>query len=191
MLSTSAALRRALLLLLAAASQRLALVSADEEEPEPEPEDECRIPPDLTREQRCEYVESTEACDEIAEVIDYLEIYYCSDVSQGVANFLLLCFALWWCLLIVVLGTTADEYFCPPLTAMARWLRLRPRVAAVRQWACHLYVELGVLGVLRSKPGRHSRGQKAEGRRVRNDEMMADGAGWLYAVLWLLRLLRR
>ena len=36
-----------------------------------------------------------------------------------------------WCLLVLVLGTTADEYFCPALESLADWLGLRQRVAAV------------------------------------------------------------
>ena len=89
----------------------------------------CQVPSG-SREDQCTYIEDTEECD-VAEFIDYLDIYYCADVSQVAANVLLAVFVVWWCLLIVVLGTTADEYFCPPLTSMARWLELRPRVAAV------------------------------------------------------------
>eukprot|EP01050_Picozoa_sp_SAG11_P007948 SAG11_NODE_680_length_7781_cov_6.490497_2_plen_93_part_00 len=36
-----------------------------------------------------------------------------------------------WCILVLVLGTTADEYFCPALENLGDWLGLRQRVAAV------------------------------------------------------------
>lgn len=105
----------------------LSVVTADEE-PDEEP---CQIPRDATREQKCDYItENEDACD-VDSLIDYLEVYYCSDVSQGAAYAIMGTFVVWWCILISVLGSTADEYFCPPLTSTASWLQLRPRVAAV------------------------------------------------------------
>lgn len=105
----------------------LLLLSAGSADEEP---DECQIPRDATRAEKCAYVTGNEQC-EVDSVIDYLDAYYCSDVSQGVAYVIMAGFAAWWCILIAVLGSTADEYFCPPLTATASWLQLRPRVAAV------------------------------------------------------------
>ena len=91
---------------------------------------DCAIPRDATRAEKCAYVSANEAC-ELDSLLNYLDAYYCSDVSQGAAYVILGALCLWWCLLIAALGSTADEYFCPPLTATASWLRLRPRVAAV------------------------------------------------------------
>ncbi len=105
----------------------LVSVATADEEPADEP---CQIPRDATREQKCEYITDNEECD-VDSVIGYLEVYYCSDVSQGAAYAIMVAFVIWWCILIAVLGSTADEYFCPPLTSTASWLQLRPRVAAV------------------------------------------------------------
>lgn len=104
----------------------LSVATADEEPNEP-----CQIPRDATREEKCEYItDNDDACD-VDSLIDYLEVYYCSNVSQGAAYAFMVAFVAWWWLLIAVLGSTADEYFCPPLTSTASWLQLRPRVAAV------------------------------------------------------------
>jgi hypothetical protein len=64
------------------------------------------VPRGIPREERCTFVKETESCQEIEGALDYLEIYYCTDVSQAVAKFLLALFVVWWCLLIVVLGAS-------------------------------------------------------------------------------------
>ena len=97
---------------------------------EADPDEPCQIPRAATRAEKCSYVTDNEEC-EVDSVIDYLALYYCSDVSQGIAYSIMGGFVVWWCILIAVLGSTADEYFCPPLTSTADWLQLRPRVAAV------------------------------------------------------------
>ena len=121
MRTTSAWLGAAALVLLSAAQP----AAADEAPDEP-----CQIPRQATRVEKCLYITENENC-EVDSVINYLDAYYCSDVSQGVAYVIMGSFAAWWCILIVVLGSTADEYFCPPLVTTASWLQLRPRVAAV------------------------------------------------------------
>jgi sodium/potassium/calcium exchanger 6 len=40
-------------------------------------------------------------------------------------------YIIWCCLLLYVLGTTADQYFAPALIQLSDWLGLRPRVAGV------------------------------------------------------------
>lgn len=84
------------------------VATADED-----PDGPCQIPRDATREQKCEYITDNEEC-EVDSLIDYLEVYYCTDVSQGAAYAIMATFVVWWCILIAVLGSTADEYFCPP-----------------------------------------------------------------------------
>lgn len=97
---------------------------ADDDEP-------CQIPRAASRAEKCDYITEREDACEVDALLDYLHLYYCSDVSQPVAHLILAALCVWWCLLIAVLGSTADEYFCPPLTSTASWLQLRPRVAAV------------------------------------------------------------
>ena len=81
----------------------LSVATADEEPNEP-----CQIPRDATREEKCEYItDNDDACD-VDSLIDYLEVYYCSNVSQGAAYAFMVAFVAWWWLLIAVLGSTAD-----------------------------------------------------------------------------------
>ena len=59
-----------------------------------------------------------------------MEAYYCWVSGAGVP-FMFGAYIIWCCLLLYVLGTTADQYFAPALIQLSDWLGLRPRVAGV------------------------------------------------------------
>ena len=94
---------------------------------------DCLIPRGVSRAEKCDFIRDEANADEceLESVVDYLGLFYCYEVSQTAAYFILAAFVLWWCLLVLVLGTTADEYFCPALESLSDWLGLRQRVAAV------------------------------------------------------------
>eukprot|EP01051_Picozoa_sp_SAG22_P004257 SAG22_NODE_224_length_14744_cov_7.467668_3_plen_538_part_00 len=59
----------------------------------------------------------------------YLELYYCElPASDVVASGTMLCIL---GLLFMILGSTAEDYFCPALASLSEMLSLQPRVAGV------------------------------------------------------------
>jgi sodium/potassium/calcium exchanger 6 len=92
--------------------------------------DNCSIPRNATRGEQCAWVVAHQAC-HVESHIDYLQLYLCSNVTHSTAAVIMAVTLLWWCVLVCVLGSSADEYFCQPLASTAGWLQLRPRVAAV------------------------------------------------------------
>jgi hypothetical protein len=58
----------------------------------------------------------------------YLHMYYCTIGAGPVAIILL---SLILCLMFILLGSTAEDFFCPALSGLSEMLGLRPRVAGV------------------------------------------------------------
>jgi hypothetical protein len=90
----------------------------------------CSLPRNETRAVICEYVrDGANDCSGDA-WFPFLECYYCWVGPRG-AVAVFTGFVVWSCLLMYVLGTTADVYFAPATVQLSNWLHLRPRVAGV------------------------------------------------------------
>ncbi|GKT36215.1 hypothetical protein ADUPG1_009223 [Aduncisulcus paluster] len=77
----------------------------------------------------CQYV--LDNCDDIPTYFNYLKFLYC-DCHSGFTKFLGYLLLIVWCfVLFIVLGTTADRYFCPALEEISDALKLAPDVAGV------------------------------------------------------------
>ncbi|KAJ1460789.1 Sodium/calcium exchanger protein-domain-containing protein [Pelagophyceae sp. CCMP2097] len=90
------------------------------------------------RDDRCAFVQ--QHCGGVVGTVDYLALVYCGDEGAApnaayrgarVAGL-----ALWLCLLLSLLGTTADLFFIDQLEFMAARLRLSPEVAGATLMAC-------------------------------------------------------
>jgi hypothetical protein len=94
-----------------------------------EPE-ECDVPRNGNRTEICDYVRRPDH-DCVGDAwFPFLECYYCW-VQPPASGFVFTGYLVWCCLLLYVLGTTADQYFAPALVQLSDWLGLRPRVAGV------------------------------------------------------------
>ncbi|KAL0229957.1 hypothetical protein PCE1_003521 [Barthelona sp. PCE] len=77
----------------------------------------------------CEYVQQSKGCNDFQAMVPWLEIYYCDMKSShylwliGAVFFILLGFNL--------LGTTADDFLCPPLLHISKFLKLSDALAGV------------------------------------------------------------
>ena len=90
----------------------------------------CYINRSKTNAEICSYVENVVNGCAGEGWFPFLEAYFCWVNEPGrVPMFAVYVF--WCCLLLYVLGTTADEYFAPATIQLSDWLGLRPRVAGV------------------------------------------------------------
>ncbi|XP_034934696.1 mitochondrial sodium/calcium exchanger protein-like [Chelonus insularis] len=81
---------------------------------------------------RCQWIKNTHACEADA-YIQYTKLLFCwfsSDHPAVLACGLIL-FVVWLLYLFLVLGTTADNFFCPSLAVIAQVLRLSENIAGV------------------------------------------------------------
>uniref|UniRef100_A0A182LX58 Sodium/calcium exchanger membrane region domain-containing protein n=1 Tax=Anopheles culicifacies TaxID=139723 RepID=A0A182LX58_9DIPT len=95
--------------------------------------DDCSYLHMLPVEEQCEFVETTEACAESEYYFNYVGYLYCTIGSDSEYLFnlgfvLLLCICVYY---FVILGTTADKFFCPTLAAIAKALNISEALAGV------------------------------------------------------------
>ncbi|XP_052898565.1 mitochondrial sodium/calcium exchanger protein-like [Anopheles moucheti] len=95
--------------------------------------DDCSYLHTLPIGEQCEFVEMTEACAESQYYFNYVGYLYCTIGSDQVYLFnlgfvLLLCVCVYY---FVILGTTADKFFCPTLAAIAKALNISEALAGV------------------------------------------------------------
>ncbi|XP_061394586.1 mitochondrial sodium/calcium exchanger protein-like [Musca vetustissima] len=93
----------------------------------------CALVNTLPYDKRCDYVRATAQCSEDVFIFNYIELFYCRiDTSQmvlvvgGIVALLLCC-----ALLFLILGSTADGFFCPSLKVLSTMLGLNENVAGV------------------------------------------------------------
>lgn len=80
-------------------------------------------------EERCHFIKSTESCQMDDGFIQYLQIPYCSFHGPVALAFFFL--SLWLVFLFIILGLTADDYFCPSLMVISKTLRISENIAGV------------------------------------------------------------
>lgn len=82
----------------------------------------------LTREERCSL--TTQHCSHVAESFDYLSTAVC---HLGAVPYWTTCmgFASFVALMLMLLATTSERYFIPPLLTISDFLRLSPTVAGM------------------------------------------------------------
>ncbi|XP_061496599.1 mitochondrial sodium/calcium exchanger protein [Anopheles gambiae] len=95
--------------------------------------DDCSYLHRLPVNEQCEFVQATEACAESQFYFNYVGFLYCTIGSERDYLFqlgfvLLLCVCVYY---FVVLGTTADQFFCPTLAAIAKTLNISEALAGV------------------------------------------------------------
>ncbi|XP_053661965.1 mitochondrial sodium/calcium exchanger protein-like [Anopheles marshallii] len=95
--------------------------------------DDCSYLHTLPIEEQCEFVEMTEACAESQYYFNYVGYLYCTIGSDREYLFnlgfvLLLCICVYY---FIILGTTADKFFCPTLAAIAKALNISEALAGV------------------------------------------------------------
>uniref|UniRef100_A0A182XYL5 Sodium/calcium exchanger membrane region domain-containing protein n=1 Tax=Anopheles stephensi TaxID=30069 RepID=A0A182XYL5_ANOST len=95
--------------------------------------DDCAYLHRLPIDEQCEFVQMTEACSESEFYFNYVGFLYCTIGSDRAYLFylgfvLLLCVCVYY---FVVLGTTADKFFCPTLAAIAKSLNISEALAGV------------------------------------------------------------
>ncbi|XP_064391554.1 mitochondrial sodium/calcium exchanger protein-like [Halichondria panicea] len=78
----------------------------------------------------CVFVTCVESCGSEEGIIDYLNFIYCQMPFNLIPLAMVILFV-WLIFLFVVLGATAEEYFCPALTVMSQVLRLNQNIAGV------------------------------------------------------------
>ncbi|XP_050073065.1 putative sodium/calcium exchanger 7 [Anopheles maculipalpis] len=95
--------------------------------------DDCSYLHRLPIDEQCEFVQMTEACAESEFYFNYVGFLYCTIGSDREHLFYLgfvslLCICVYY---FVVLGTTADKFFCPTLAAIAKSLNISEALAGV------------------------------------------------------------
>ncbi|XP_014475369.1 PREDICTED: sodium/potassium/calcium exchanger 6, mitochondrial-like [Dinoponera quadriceps] len=95
-------------------------------------EDDCSYVWQVSAAKRCEWVRNTEDCFADS-VIQYTVLLFCYFKSEDVALFAcgLVLLLLWLVYLFLILGTTADNFFCPSLAVIATVMRLSDSIAGV------------------------------------------------------------
>ncbi|TGZ51946.1 Sodium/potassium/calcium exchanger 6 [Temnothorax longispinosus] len=95
-------------------------------------EDDCSYVWQVSAAERCEWVKNTEDCYSDS-VIQYTVLLFCYFRSEDMALFAGgLALVLFWLLyLFLILGTTADNFFCPALAVIASVMHLSDSIAGV------------------------------------------------------------
>ncbi|XP_067932432.1 mitochondrial sodium/calcium exchanger protein-like [Watersipora subatra] len=78
---------------------------------------------------QCSFAQKTDACAIDEGFINYVVTAYCK--FSGVIPLGVVIFILWWLFLFLALAVTADDFFCPSLTVMAKVLRMSDNIAGV------------------------------------------------------------
>uniref|UniRef100_A0A182NKJ2 Sodium/calcium exchanger membrane region domain-containing protein n=1 Tax=Anopheles dirus TaxID=7168 RepID=A0A182NKJ2_9DIPT len=95
--------------------------------------DDCSYLHRLGVDEQCAFVETTDACAESLYYFNYVGFLYCIIGSDreylfNLGFLLLLCVCAYY---FVILGTTADQFFCPTLAAIAKALNISEALAGV------------------------------------------------------------
>ncbi|CAK9795766.1 Mitochondrial sodium/calcium exchanger protein [Anthophora quadrimaculata] len=94
--------------------------------------DDCSYIWNVPVQDRCRWVKETKDCFTDS-IIQYTEILFCNFKSESSVLFSigLLIMVIWLLYLFLILGTTADNFFCPSLAVIASVLRLSDSIAGV------------------------------------------------------------
>ncbi|XP_066303388.1 mitochondrial sodium/calcium exchanger protein-like isoform X2 [Branchiostoma lanceolatum] len=109
--------------------QTLAGVAALIPTTEPTGDVECRDYHKLNSSLQCEFIRNTSDCGIDEGFINYLHFPYCS--LPNLVPLALVILFLWLLVLFVLLGVTADDYFCPALKVISDTLKLSQNIAGV------------------------------------------------------------
>ncbi|XP_076389726.1 mitochondrial sodium/calcium exchanger protein isoform X2 [Megachile rotundata] len=95
-------------------------------------EDDCSYIWQIPPKDHCEWVKKTIDCNTDS-VIQYTELFFCVFKSDTTLLFILglILLILWLLYLFLILGTTADNFFCPSLAVIAGIMRLSDSIAGV------------------------------------------------------------
>ncbi|XP_011305559.1 sodium/potassium/calcium exchanger 6, mitochondrial-like [Fopius arisanus] len=95
-------------------------------------EDDCSYVWQITPEDRCEWVKTSPHC-ESDSIIQYSTLLFCtfSSVYPGLFAIGIIIIILWLLYLFLILGTVADNFFCPSLSVIANVLHLSENIAGV------------------------------------------------------------
>ncbi|XP_073847634.1 mitochondrial sodium/calcium exchanger protein [Musca autumnalis] len=93
----------------------------------------CSNVNDLEYEDRCDYVRSTPECMDKGYFFNYIEILYCSlRPSTDSEQYWFLILLMSMCVIMfMILGTTADKFFCPALEVMSKIMGMSEHLAGV------------------------------------------------------------
>ncbi|XP_038075342.1 mitochondrial sodium/calcium exchanger protein-like isoform X2 [Patiria miniata] len=80
--------------------------------------------------QQCSFIRATNDCKIDEGFVNYLEVAYC-DFSVKLLPLALVLLFIWLIFLFVALGVTAEDFFCPSLTAISKSLKLSQNIAGV------------------------------------------------------------
>ncbi|XP_066601622.1 mitochondrial sodium/calcium exchanger protein-like [Prorops nasuta] len=95
-------------------------------------EDDCSYVWNIPVKKRCEWVRTTKDCSSDS-LIQYAQLLFCTFGTENIPMFILgLTIIIAWLLyLFVILGSTADNFFCPSLATIAAVMRLSDNIAGV------------------------------------------------------------
>ncbi|XP_030847023.1 mitochondrial sodium/calcium exchanger protein [Strongylocentrotus purpuratus] len=79
--------------------------------------------------EKCDFIRTADDCQNSDGFINYLKVIYCSFPNVRPLGFV--CLGLWLIYLLITLGVTAEDFFCPNLDVMARTLKLSQNIAGV------------------------------------------------------------
>lgn len=91
---------------------------------------DCRDVCGLNASDRCDFVRTNPDCRSEGGYLDYLEGIFCH-FPAGLLPLAITLYALWLLYLFLILGVTAEKFFCPNLSAIATTLKLSHNVAGV------------------------------------------------------------
>ncbi|XP_069475336.1 mitochondrial sodium/calcium exchanger protein isoform X2 [Ambystoma mexicanum] len=92
--------------------------------------DDCRTVRERNSSEWCAFVSNTPDCQDDDGFLDYLNAAFCA-FTPSLLPLAITLYAFWLLYLFLVLGTTADKYFCPNLSAISTNLKLSHNVAGV------------------------------------------------------------
>ncbi|XP_026295949.1 putative sodium/calcium exchanger 7 [Apis mellifera] len=95
-------------------------------------QDDCSYVWQIPAENRCNWVRETRDC-RTDSLIQYTEILFCTFTTENKPLFAfgLILMVIWLLYLFFILGTSADNFFCPSLAVIATVLRLSDNIAGV------------------------------------------------------------
>nr|XP_033810906.1 mitochondrial sodium/calcium exchanger protein isoform X2 [Geotrypetes seraphini] len=92
--------------------------------------EDCREVRHLNVSERCVFVQSTPNCQQEGGFLQYLDGVFCT-FAPSLLPLAITLYALWLLYLFIILGLTAEKFFCPNLSAISTSLKLAHNVAGV------------------------------------------------------------
>lgn len=92
--------------------------------------EDCRTVRDHNASEWCSFIRNTPDCEDDDGFISYLDAAFCA-FTPALLPMAITLYAFWLLYLFLVLGTTADKFFCPNLSAISTNLKLSHNVAGV------------------------------------------------------------